>query len=263
MATLGTTITPGISPLRDIEAQGASVGDTAYDANGNLLRWTGESWTMEGGGGGAATLPSFNFNWEQARSDAMTQLTPYYEQKLKEAGGDVERAKRLIEEDYKVGKRIASEDYATTVQQAEEDTATAQQTFNLDKAEELRDVTGKLNQRGVLTGQIPLGSTQSAAPVSGYAQDWYLNPMGQRQNLRQLAIERALQRQKEAAGLQQVRSNEALDLSRQRGIEEQDVQYPRTQRALEEEKREKAINQMVPMKYEEEYSKFRAANPTY
>jgi len=69
-----------------------------------------------------------------------------------------------------------------------------------------------------------------------------------------------LKRQTEAAGTTATREQENLTAQRVRGIEEQNIQYPRTQRDLEEEKREKAFNQVVPMKYNEEYAKYKAVN---
>lgn len=254
--------------LKSDLAQGHNVGDRDYGPDGYLYRWDGNSWTLEpahmqpGGvspsGGGGGTAPKFTFDWEKARTDALTQLTPYYEQKLKEAGGDIERAKRLIEEDYQRGLRISKEDLTTTNKQAEEDLTTQLKALGLETAEETRDLSGTLNARGVYTGEIQNGS--SVAPVSGYAQTWHTGPLKERQDLRKLAIERAVSRQKEAAGLESSREEEKLGIARKRGIEEEDIQYPRTQRELEEEKRRRAYETVAPMKYEEEYAKYRAVN---
>ena len=209
---------------------------------------------------GNPKAPTFKFDWEKSRQDALTQLTPYYEQKLKEAGGDVGRAKRLIEEDYTRGVRYSKEDLTRTTMQGEEDAATAFKTLGLDVAEENRNLRGSLNQKGILLGTIPQGDISSAAPVSEYAKAWHINPQEERQGLRKLAIERALKRQKEASGTTATRDQENLTAQRARGIEEQDIGYPRTQRDLEEEKRRRAFETVAPMKYSEEYAKYKALN---
>lgn len=205
---------------------------------------------------------AFNFDWEKARSDSLTQLTPYYTQKLNEAKGDVERAKRLIEEDYTMGKRISGEDYQREMKQSQEDFETSSRSDELTKKEETRDTTGALNQRGVFTSQINEPGT-SKAPVSGYAQEWFMKPLEEKQNLRSLAIKRALERRQELATTQSERETEKLATARTHGIEEQDIAWPRFQRELEEEKRRRAFETVTPMKYEEEYAKWRAVNPDY
>lgn len=261
MATLGYQIDPNPqTSLRSEMAQGANVGDKAYGSDGRLYDWTGAGWSLSGGGGGSSSYPTFNFDWEKTRQDALTQLTPYYEQKLKEAGGDVERAKRLIEEDYKTGVRVSKEDLSTTETQSAEDLATSMKTLGLDIAEENRNLSGTLNERGVLTGQRAPDSTSSAAPTSEYAKTWHLQPTAERQDLRKLAIERAILRQNQVAKTRSEREIENLTTARARGIEEQDIQYPRTQRDIETEKREKAFNVATPMKYNEELAKYRAVN---
>lgn len=261
MATLGYAIDPNkATSLKSELAQGANVGDYAYGPDGSLYRFDGNGWNREGGSGGSSSYPTFNFDWEKARQDALTQLTPYYEQKLKEAGGDVERAKRLIEEDYKTGVRVSKEDLATTETQSAEDLATNLKTLGLDVAEENRNLEGTLNTRGVLSGQRAPDSTSAAAPTSEYAKTWHIQPTTERQDLRKLAIERAILRQNQVAKTKSEREIENLTTARTRGIEEQDIQYPRTQRDLEEEKREKAFNVAAPMKYNEEYAKYRAVN---
>jgi len=267
MAVQNVIISPADTSHNDQgQSQGVWTSDLAYGSDGQLYKWTGAVWELQGGGGGGAgagsspSYPKFDFDWTKAREDAMTQLTPYYEQKLKEAGGDVERAKRLIEEDYTRGVRYSKEDLATTTTTAEEDAASAFKTLGLDVAQETRDVQGSLNRRGVLLGTIREGQESTAAPTSDYAKTWYLNPLEERQGLRKLAIERALKRQKEVGGTTATREQEGLTAQRTRRIEEQDIEYPRTQRDLEEEKRRRAFETVAPMKYSEEYAKYRAIN---
>lgn len=185
-----------------------------------------------GGGGGA--YPEFSFDWAAAENEALTKLEPYYKAKLDEAQGDVNRAKRLLEEDYQRGKRYREEDLQT--QTAEE---------KLRQTEETRNLIGELNRRGVLFGEMPLGTSQTRAPYSDYAKTTAIEPMEQRQMARKQAIQRALSRQEEIATTE-----------RKRGIEEQDIYYPRYQREVTEEKKRRAVLEMAPLKYQQERGKY-------
>jgi len=252
-----------------INAGGYNVGDIITGSDGrnyhvvdpgskNLIERNNDS-TWEGGGG-AGSYPKFNFDWEAQRAGALTQLTPYYEQKLKEAGGDVERAKRLLEEDYTRGVRISKEDLTVAETQSDEDLTTSLKSLGLDVAAEDRNLAGSLNNKGVYVGQIDRGADTSAAPISDYAQQWHVKPQKENQDLRKLAIERAVKRQKEVAGITSTREQETFGVRKTRGIEEQNIQFPRTARDLEEEKRQRAFNEVVPMKYNEEYSRYKSLN---
>lgn len=180
-------------------------------------------------------IPGFTFDYGQAEAEAREKLRPYYEQKLRDAQGDVERAKRLIEEDYAIGKRYAQED--TTTELAA-DTQLAKQ--------ETQVATEGLNKRGLLFGEIPTAG-QSAAPYSQFAQMSELNPLAEKQSQRKMAIERALARQEEVAGL-----------TRKRGIEEQNIQFPRQEQAILEEKEQKVQEQFVPQAYERARARYDA-----
>ena len=75
---------------------------------------------------------------EEYAQEALEELRPYYERILKEEGGDVEKAKLRLEDDYKRGLRINREDYEATkagygsqIQPGE----TAQQYYNRTKSE--------------------------------------------------------------------------------------------------------------------------------
>lgn len=186
------------------------------------------------GGGGMPTIPAFKFDYDQAEKDALAKLEPYYKQKLDEAQGDVERAKRLIEEDYARGNRYREEDLGASL--AEE---------ARKRQEEIMGTTEDLNRRGVLYGQIPLGDETSRAPYSDVAQRLFLGPQSERQAARKLAIERAIQRQSNIAGTE-----------RARGLEEQNIQFPRYQRSLEEEKRRRAFGEFVPLARERALAKY-------
>lgn len=188
--------------------------------------------------GSGGNIPAFSFDYAQAEAEARAKLEPYYAQKLADAKGDVELAKRYIEEDYQRGMRTAAEDRAT---QLTEDATTAR--------EETDVVREGLNKRGLLFGEIPMGQQISAAPLSGLAQNQVINPLQQKQAARKQAIERAIARQEEVAGV-----------TRTRGIEEQNILYPRQEQALLEEKENKVQTQYVPLAEERARERY---NQTY
>lgn len=186
----------------------------------------------------AQDIPAFKFDFTQAEQEARAKLEPYYAQKLADAKGDVERAKRLIEEDYNQGLRF-------TGQQREEQLGAAQALTG----EETRGLTDTLNRRGVLLSEAqPGGGSTQPLVRSGLAQQEFGQLEG-KQNLRKMAIERALQRQEEVQASQ-----------RKRGIEEQNIQYPRQEQNILEEKEKRVQQEFVPAAYERAYQKY---NETY
>lgn len=287
------------SNLRHIASGGYNVGDIV-----NGWRWDGVSWTREGGGGGGSggggsVAPPFEFDWAAAEKEALAKLEPYYLQKLQEAEFDVERAKRLIEEDYQRGVRYRSEDLATEIGDVEtakkrimedyergetyraQDLEQQLRELGLITDEDRRDLRAELNARGVLIGEMgaAMGAAdKTVAPDSQYAKDYHLSPFEEKAQMRQLAIERAIQRQSEVAGIekergltdtdtglnkfktQQQREGEEANILATRGKEEYDIEFPRYKKALEEEKKEKAVLQMAPLKYQQELTKYRALN---
>lgn len=217
-------------------------------------------YSSSGGGGGSVNYPPFNFDWTAARNDALAELTPYYEQKLKDAKGDVELAKKYIEEDYQKGIRISREDYEREIRTTNEDLTTQTAEDTLTRTQETREARAGANRRGTYVGQIQPGAETSAAPESSFYQEYIGKPLSEKQRLRKLAIERAITRQQEVAGVTKQRDDESYTTERERGLTAQNIQYPRTQAELEEEKREKAFNVVAPMKYQEALTKYRAAN---
>ena len=253
------------SPLRNVASGGYNVGDVV-----NGWRWTGESWESQGGGGGdGGSVPSFNFDWAAARKAAFDPEHPeasvlgrYYLQKLKDAEFDTTRAKRLIEEDYTRGVRISQEDYTRETRTAEEDYGASTAEEKIKAGEERRSTLGGANQRGVLFDEIPRGEATSQAPYSQYAKGFLLEPMEEGQRLRSLAIERALQRQKELLSVTKERGIEGEGITRTRGIETEAIQAPRTKQALEEETRTKAYatpGMGAQQQHTENYLKFNAS----
>lgn len=209
---------------------------------------------------GSAT-PAFTFDWAGAEKAALEKLTPYYDQKLKETGGDVERAKKLIEADYTSGLRYSEEDAKRGGQYRTEDLASALKEFGFESAEELRQTRGALNERNVLLGEIAQGQPGvSRAPESDYARMYALAPLEERQALRKQAIERAITRQGDIAKTDTARQQEQLKLAKERGIEEQDIQYPRITTTLAQEKEEKAKLQLAPQAYQQALTEYRSVN---
>lgn len=247
------------SPLTHVRAQGANVGDIRQGPDGAMYRWTGAAWTRESGSVPSAGTTTggagFNFNWSAVEKEEFEKLRPYYEKKLADAQGDVTRAKTLLEEDYQTGMRRTQEDESMAARYRNEDLATQGQGLALDAEQELRDARGALNQRGVLIGERS-AEQQGAAPTSDYAQKWFLDPMKQRQDARRLAVERSIQRQGEVAGLDAQRQREALETAKRRGIQEQETQYDKYRKLLEQEQKEKAVLQMTPLRYQQEYQKY-------
>jgi len=206
----------------------------AWDDNYFAQNFGGGSGGSSGGGQGPS-IPGFTFDWDQAENDALKELTPYYQKKLAEANGDVELAKKRIEEDYQQGLRYNKEDAAT---QTTADTQTAK--------EETDATMDSLNQRGILFGQIQ-DPEQSQEPISGIAKTLSLDPLATKQDARRQAIQRAIQR-----------SDSSLAMAKQRGTDDANLVMPRLTRELNQEKQDKAILQMAPLKEQQAYRKYQA-----
>lgn len=217
----------------------------------------GSSGGSTSGGSSDGSSGGFSFDWDAAEKEAFEKLKPYYEEKLKQAEGDTNRAKRIIEEDYSTGTRRIDEDYQRQNTVYQQDYQAQNQQHTLDTTEETRDTRGALNARGVLLGEMGRGQSGGAAPVSGYAKDWFINPMQERQGARKLAMDRAFQRQGEVLGVNTKRQKDDLSTQRGRGLDDQARQLERYKKLLEEEKQNKAVLEMAPLKYQREYEKYR------
>ncbi len=213
----------------------------AYAVNPRSGVWDDNYWALEVEPRLKAqgiNIPAFNFDYDQAEKEARAKLEPYYKQKLDEANGDVARAKQLIEQDYERGLRTARED-----------TAVALNTDTQNVKEENLTLGDSLNKRGVMFSEAPAGDPAGGMVRSGLAGTEF-GALGTKQDARRQAIERALSRQEEVAGVE-----------RKRGIEEQDIQQPRYARALKEEQEKRIQTEFVPMarerartKYDETYA---------
>lgn len=174
--------------------------------------------------GSPTVLPELKVkSFEEYETEALEELRPYYERILKEEGGDVEKAKLRLEEDYKRGIRINREDYEKAkgnygppMYQGE----TAQQYYNRTKGmygtnpDEGIALLENLAKRGILQSGIAKVDSSKLATA---------------QQRRQEAIDAALKRYEEESGIK-----------RERSLEDIGTEWERRQFALGEEKKESA-----------------------
>lgn len=183
----------------------------------------------QGPGGGGGDIPAFSFSFEEAEKAALEELRPYYERILSEEQGDVERAKRRIEEDYARGARYR-----------EEDLASEEAAFGLTFPKEKNQLLENLNKRGL----VPTAQRGGLG-----SQD--ITNLQQSQDLRREAVTRALSRQGEEAGLTRARSREELDIA-----------LGRKEFELGEEKKEKALGR-ASQQYGLELARYGAERSRY
>lgn len=221
-------------------------------ATGRNQRWWGDyGWTdgsdpTQGGGGGASTQstdpvsdfadvfgklvgspielpPITTRSWEEYETQSLEELKPYYERILKEEGGDVERAKSRIEQDYKRGIRINREDYEA--QKAGYGAAMKPGESAADYYNRTKNVYGTDPQEGVAL----LGNLNKRGILNSGIANVDASTLQSTQQRRQEALDRAIQRYEEQAGI-----------TRSRGIEDQDVTWGRRQFELGEKRKEQA-----------------------
>jgi len=245
-----------------------NVGTTTYEGttyrvvnNGDGTRTVTP--TSSGGGGGTSggsNIPAFNFNWEATRKAEYDRLTPYYEQKLIDAKGDIELAKKFIDDDYNKGVRVREEDFNVTQRKSDEDFISSLAEAGRKTQEETFDTQGGLNKRGVLFGEAPQGTAgQNPMQTSQYANQFFLQPLDERQKARKLAIERALQRDMEVAGLTRSRGDEGAALTKDYQTSQQVSKFRDVQDTLKQEQENKAYNINAPSQYNIAYTKYKAA----
>lgn len=191
--------------------------------------------TISGGSGGGLNIPAFSFDYDLAEKEARAKLDPYYQQKLNEAQGDVDKAKKLIEDDYASGVRFRQDDL---VNQIGQDKLTA--------TKETQGLTEDLNKRGILFGEKAPASQMSVAPYSQFATQQQ-TPLQDKQALRKQAIERAIQRQDEVAGF-----------DRQKALQDPSMDTARIQRDLKEEEEKRIQTEFLPLAQERAKDKYDA-----
>jgi len=222
-------------------------------------------------------------DYTQYYNEANKKLEAYYQRLLDEEGGDVERVKRRLEEDYAKGIRISEEDYATGVRVTDQDynremrisgedysrgMLSAEEQYladlkaqGMENTQEARVLEGNLLARGVSQGGL-------ASQATG--------EMKSRQELRREAIDRALrkseedltygkERSQEISGIAQERSLEALGTGKERSQEDlsttklrggEDVLsgWNKYQTQMAQEREEKALG-IADSQYNREFSK--------
>lgn len=219
----------------------AGWGDAEAQADFQATGGAGKGGSSGGGGSGASNLadfanvfaqatgstlelPPINVkSFEEYEAAALAELRPYYERILKEEGGDVEKAKVRIEEDYQRGIRISREDYEVQKKAYGQEMAPGQTLpdyYNKNKyqlgtfPEEGVTALENINKRGLLKSGI--------ADVTG-------TNLKSSQQRRQEAIDLALKRYSEQAGI-----------TKSRGSRDIGTNWERRQFELQQEQAEKA-----------------------
>lgn len=215
-----------------------NIGNVTYNGQTYTVSNNGDGTrTIGGGGGSGMDIPAFSFNYDQAETEARAKLEPYYKQKLTEAQGDVEKAKKLIEDDYAAGVRSRADTLQNQLG-----------TEKIENQQESNKMNEDLNKRGVLLGEKAPADQMSVAPYSQFAQQ-QITPMQEKQALRKQAIERAIQRQDEVAGF-----------DRRKALEDPSMDTSRVQRDFKEEQEKRIQTEFVPMAQERAKEKY---NQTY
>ena len=122
-----------------------------------------------GGGsssGSTSSNPMSGFTFDQAAAEkaAMEELRPYYEKLLTIYNGDVNLAKKRMEEDYARGLRYKAESTATGMGDIADTRAERDRKFKLA----LGDLDQEMNTRGLTTSGIKTGAIQQATADEAY-----------------------------------------------------------------------------------------------
>lgn len=161
--------------------------------------------------GSPMELPALNVkDWAEYEKQALEELRPYYERLLKEEGGDVEKAKLRLEDDYKAGIRINREDY---------NTAKANLGEQIKPGESIQDYYNRAKSMYGSNPQEGVGLLDELAKrgmlQSGFAKTDTSN-LATAQQRRQEAIQTAKNRYEEQAGITKGRAMEDLTTQWQR-----------------------------------------------
>lgn len=134
--------------------------------------------------------------FSQFYDQAFKQLAPYYKQLLDEAGGDVKVALGNLEQDYQIGKRTKLEDFQASMDK-----------LGITFPQEQTALQGSLNQRGIALTETPSGKLQYAGGGQAATEVGRLN---EDQRLRQEALDRTKQRGLESAAITKVRGEQGV-----------------------------------------------------
>lgn len=162
--------------------------------------------------------------YEQA---ALAELAPYYQKILDQEGGDVERAKKRMEEDYSRGVRYSTEDLQRGTVQRGEDLSSFQKYEESQFPQEDRQLLESMNARGILNSGIT-GNEMGRLKLS--------------QEKRKEAITRALKRQEDEQTIGHARTLETSALTKARGTEDLSTAFERYTKEQEQTKRREATS---------------------
>lgn len=136
--------------------------DTEAAADFNATGGAGK----QGGGGSSssASLPAFSFDQAAAEKQAMEELRPYYEKLLKIYNGDINLAKKRMEEDYARGLRYKSDSTKTGLGDIADTKAERDRKFKLA----LGDLDQEMNARGLTNSGIKTTEIGKATADENY-----------------------------------------------------------------------------------------------
>lgn len=176
----------------------AGWGDAEANADFNA---TGGAGKQTGGGGGSSgtgpNIPKFDFNWEKslaAQTNALSDLSVYYQKLLDIYGGDVALAKQRIDQDYERGLRVKATEADWSTEGIQQQKAERQRQFKIA----MRDLDETMNRRGVFTS----GLTEQAQQEARAGEQYQMGQLGR-------------QEQEIARGLSQYKEQAATDYQRE------------------------------------------------
>lgn len=206
-------------------------------SNPNLI-YVGQSVNIPSGGGASQDkVPDpnvYKINWQKVdlspehikslEDSAYNELAPYYQKLLDDANGDVEIAKKRMQEDYDRGNRIKTEDVATAIKYATEDTGVGHQA-NAEKLKYAQDTLKYLDTtKFPVARQALLGTYNARGLFNSGLKDVGMDQLGQSQ---------ALEREGQVGSINDInRSDQALDTNLKRTEEQQNLDLTRTQEQL-------------------------------
>jgi hypothetical protein len=165
-------------------------------------------------------------NYQQYYDKAYTDLNAYYQALLTQEGGDVDRVKRRLEEDYAKGNRITMEDYTSNLANTQAEYGGAVKEQAITNTAENRALQDNQLQRGISIGG--LAEKQSLEQKS-------------KQDLRREAIDRALQKSEKDLSYSKERSLEDTALTKMRGGEDVTSAFNKFQLTQKQEQGDKAL----------------------
>lgn len=181
-------------------------------------------------------------NYQEYYQKAFDQLQAYYQRLLTEEGGNVERVKRRLEEDYQRGNRITLEDYTMKMNQASEGHQADTQQHQLTTVQEDRALQDNQLQRGISLGG--LAGQQTGEQKS-------------RQELRREAIDRALKNTQQELAYGKERDLEQSALNKLRGGEDTESGWNSFKIKMGQEQEEKALS-LAEQNYQRELQRKQA-----